>query len=273
MRPQPIRPSALYQGVPYEYAAIAPDSRLVFTAGACPLDPQGCVVAGERSELVRVWNVIEEGLGAARPPSTLLGVSLLGYPEQRSKQSPSPAQPPRCRSRAWAVNRESRHDPPHPSQSGQRPSAAGSDSRMQADRASRLSCPPPCVARRRAAFEPSASPPRSPPRSPPLEAAPSSSRPRPRTRRSRRTSARAASTRPRSCRSRGTDKPRSRPRRAPRHTVSPSVRVLHPTVLGVEPCSSPTCSPRRVERSPEHNSQRSRRSPNSGLSPFCWFIA
>jgi enamine deaminase RidA (YjgF/YER057c/UK114 family) len=120
MRSQPIRPSVLYQGVPYDYAAIAPDSRLVFTAGACPLDMQGCVVApgdyeaqarqaldnllvalaaadsgpeqilkttiyvvaSERAELARVWNVIAEGLGAARPPSTLLGVALLGYPEQ-----------------------------------------------------------------------------------------------------------------------------------------------------------------------------------------------
>lgn len=120
MRPQPVRGSALYPGVPYEYAAIAPDSRLVFTAGACPLDLQGrvvapgdyeaqarqaldnllvalaraasapeqilkttiYVVAAERAELVRVWNVIAEGLGAARPPSTLLGVAMLGYPEQ-----------------------------------------------------------------------------------------------------------------------------------------------------------------------------------------------
>jgi enamine deaminase RidA (YjgF/YER057c/UK114 family) len=120
MRPQALRPSALYPGVPYEYASIAPDSRLVFTAGACPLDLHGdvvapgdheaqarqaldnllvalatadsgpeqllkttiYVVAGERSELVRVWNVIAEGLGPARPPSTLLGVALLGYPDQ-----------------------------------------------------------------------------------------------------------------------------------------------------------------------------------------------
>jgi enamine deaminase RidA (YjgF/YER057c/UK114 family) len=40
------------------------------------------VVARERSELVRVWKVVEESFSAARPPSTLLGVSLLGYPDQ-----------------------------------------------------------------------------------------------------------------------------------------------------------------------------------------------
>lgn len=120
MHPQPVHPSGLCQVLPYDYAAVAPDSRLVFTAGACPLDPQGIVVgpgdheaqarqaldnllvtlaaagsgpeqilkttvyvvADDRSELVRVWDVVAEGLGAARPPSTLLGVALLGYPEQ-----------------------------------------------------------------------------------------------------------------------------------------------------------------------------------------------
>ena len=120
MRPQPVRSTALYLDTPYEYAAIAPDSRLLFTAGACPLDLQGhvvapgdheaqtrqaldnlllalaaadsgrqqilkttiYVVAAERSELARVWNVIAEGLSPAMPPSTLLGVTMLGYPEQ-----------------------------------------------------------------------------------------------------------------------------------------------------------------------------------------------
>lgn len=106
--------------MPYAYASIAPAGGLVFTAGACPLDPDGrvvapgdfeaqahqaldnllatlaaagadpalvlkttvYVVAGERSDLVRVWNVIAESFGDARPPSTLLGVAMLGYPEQ-----------------------------------------------------------------------------------------------------------------------------------------------------------------------------------------------
>ncbi len=106
----------LWQGAPYEYARGA--AGLVFTAGACPLDATGAVVAPgdydaqaeqavrnllaslathgadsdtllkttvyvvarERSDLVRVWNVVERHLGGA--PSTLLGVSVLGYPEQ-----------------------------------------------------------------------------------------------------------------------------------------------------------------------------------------------
>jgi enamine deaminase RidA (YjgF/YER057c/UK114 family) len=120
MRPEWIRPTTLYQGPPYEYGAIAPEARLVFTAGACPLDAEGrlvgpgdlevqaqqaldnllavladadsgpaqllkttvFVVTAVRSDLVRAWDVISKGLGDARPPSTLLGVTALGYPEQ-----------------------------------------------------------------------------------------------------------------------------------------------------------------------------------------------
>ena len=107
---------SLYPGTPYEYSATA--GGLVFTAGACPLDDEGrivapgdyekqaaravenlvsaleaagvraesllkttvYVVAGERSDLVRVWDVVAARLG--RVPSTLLGVSFLGYPDQ-----------------------------------------------------------------------------------------------------------------------------------------------------------------------------------------------
>jgi enamine deaminase RidA (YjgF/YER057c/UK114 family) len=106
----------LYPGTPYDYSAAA--QGLVFTAGACPLDERGTVVAPgdfeaqalravenllvalaqhavgpesllkttifvvarERSDLVRVWEVVSARLG--RAPSTLLGVSLLGYPDQ-----------------------------------------------------------------------------------------------------------------------------------------------------------------------------------------------
>jgi enamine deaminase RidA (YjgF/YER057c/UK114 family) len=120
MKPEPVNPPALYAGTPYDYAAVAPEGGLVFTAGACPLDAQGEVVApgdlqaqarqtldnlalalsaagssleqvlkttvyvagGDRSDLLRVWDVVEERFGAARPPSTLLGVSLLGYRDQ-----------------------------------------------------------------------------------------------------------------------------------------------------------------------------------------------
>ena len=110
----------LFRGTPYDYFAVAPESSLVFTAGACPLDAEGkivavgdhegqarqtlanlraalaeagssfehvlkstvYVVATDRAELVRTWNVVEETFAPHRPPSTLLGVSLLGYPDQ-----------------------------------------------------------------------------------------------------------------------------------------------------------------------------------------------
>jgi enamine deaminase RidA (YjgF/YER057c/UK114 family) len=107
---------SLYPGVPYNYSAAA--RGLVFTAGACPLDEHGAVVAlgdfegqalraaenllaalathavgpesllkttvfvvaRDRTDLVKVWDVVSSHLG--RAPSTLLGVSLLGYPDQ-----------------------------------------------------------------------------------------------------------------------------------------------------------------------------------------------
>jgi enamine deaminase RidA (YjgF/YER057c/UK114 family) len=107
---------SLYPGVPYNYSAAA--QGLVFTAGACPLDEHGAVVAPgdfegqalraaenllaamethavgpesllkttvfvvarDRTDLVKVWDVVSSRLG--RAPSTLLGVSLLGYPGQ-----------------------------------------------------------------------------------------------------------------------------------------------------------------------------------------------
>jgi enamine deaminase RidA (YjgF/YER057c/UK114 family) len=120
VRPQPVRVPSLFPDPPYEYAAVAPPARLVFTAGACPLDETGrvaepgnleaqssralanllatlaaagsspelilkttvYVVGHGRSDLVRVWNVIADGLAPQRPPSTLLGVAVLGYADQ-----------------------------------------------------------------------------------------------------------------------------------------------------------------------------------------------
>jgi enamine deaminase RidA (YjgF/YER057c/UK114 family) len=117
---QRISPPELYRDAPYHYATVAPAGSLVFTAGACPLDARGdvvepgdleaqtrraldnlavalaaagvgleqvlkttvYVVGADRSDLTRAWAVVEERLGAARPPSSLLGVSLLGYPDQ-----------------------------------------------------------------------------------------------------------------------------------------------------------------------------------------------
>jgi enamine deaminase RidA (YjgF/YER057c/UK114 family) len=106
----------LYPGVPYEYKSSS--DGLVFTAGACPLDAEGQVVgigdieaqavrsvenlfaalaeAGcnptdllkttiyvvgkDRSDLVSAWRAASSRLG--RAPSTLVGVSFLGYPDQ-----------------------------------------------------------------------------------------------------------------------------------------------------------------------------------------------
>jgi enamine deaminase RidA (YjgF/YER057c/UK114 family) len=109
----------LFPGVPYEYSSEIAAGSLVLTAGACPLDPNGKVVApgdhaaqaaraldnlltvlarhdlhaghlvrttvyvvGEREDLVAAWEVVRDGLAPHRPPSTLLGVSVLGYPDQ-----------------------------------------------------------------------------------------------------------------------------------------------------------------------------------------------
>jgi len=107
---------SLYPGTPYDYSATA--GGLVFTAGACPLDQKGRVVApgdferqavqtvenllaalaehnvtadallkttvfvasADRADLVRVWDTVSPRLG--RAPSTLVGVALLGYPDQ-----------------------------------------------------------------------------------------------------------------------------------------------------------------------------------------------
>jgi enamine deaminase RidA (YjgF/YER057c/UK114 family) len=115
-----VNPPELYAGTPYDYASVAPIGGIVFTAGACPLDADGTVVAPgdfeaqarrtldnlaialaaagssfeqvlkttvyvattDQADLVRVFDLVEERFAPARPPSTLLGVSVLGYPEQ-----------------------------------------------------------------------------------------------------------------------------------------------------------------------------------------------
>ncbi len=117
---QRINPPTLFDGAPYDYAIVAPAGRVVWTAGACPLDSAGTVVApgdleqqatrtldnlettlaaagssfgdvlkltvyvaaSDRSELVRVWRVVESRFRPSPPPSTLLGIALLGYPDQ-----------------------------------------------------------------------------------------------------------------------------------------------------------------------------------------------
>jgi len=121
VKPEFVSPASLYADAPYEYAAIAPEgARLVFAAGACPLNQAGDVVApgdyetqartalenlraaleaagsgldrvlkstvyvasSDRTNLVRAWRVVEDGFSPARPPSTLLGVAALGYDGQ-----------------------------------------------------------------------------------------------------------------------------------------------------------------------------------------------
>src|SRR5262245_26257175 len=120
MAPELIRADRLYDGVEYAYAAVAPLGSLVFTAGACPLDEAGRTVAtgdvraqarqcvanliealtaagtslgdvlkttvyvasADRTDLVAAWEEIRTAFGTHDAPSTLLGVSVLGYRDQ-----------------------------------------------------------------------------------------------------------------------------------------------------------------------------------------------
>ena len=116
-----VRSTDLTDKAPYAYAAVSPPgARLVFTAGACPLDAAGETVAPgdvaaqaeqvmqnlrialraagadldhvlkttvyvatqERAELVTAWEVVKRHFGSHDAPSTLLGVAVLGYPDQ-----------------------------------------------------------------------------------------------------------------------------------------------------------------------------------------------
>jgi enamine deaminase RidA (YjgF/YER057c/UK114 family) len=113
-----IRSSELSDVAPYAYAAVAHDvRRLVFTAGACPLDADGNTVAigdvagqaeqvmanlqvalreagaelgdvvkstvyvatQRQEDLLAAWDVVHRWFGEHAAPSTLLGVALLGY--------------------------------------------------------------------------------------------------------------------------------------------------------------------------------------------------
>jgi enamine deaminase RidA (YjgF/YER057c/UK114 family) len=115
-----VHSNRLFSGIPYAHAATAPQIGLIVTAGACPLDDQGRVVApgdiaaqmrqaldnlrialeessatmrdvlkttifvstSSRDDLVVAWNEVAGGFGDHNPPSTLLGVSVLGFPDQ-----------------------------------------------------------------------------------------------------------------------------------------------------------------------------------------------
>lgn len=114
-----VNPADLYGGTPYHYGSVVGPGAVLFTAGACPLDDDGAVVApgdfeaqahrtvdnleavlaeagagpgdlvrttvyvvGDQARLVEVWNVVAERLAPHQPPSTLLGVAALGYTNQ-----------------------------------------------------------------------------------------------------------------------------------------------------------------------------------------------
>ncbi|MDQ1127932.1 RidA family protein [Microbacterium sp. SORGH_AS_0888] len=113
--------SAELSPAPYAYASIVPaGSRLVFLAGACPLEKDGTtaavgdyagqaaqcietlrqalrdagagiedvvstrilVASARREDLGDVWDVVHEAFGEHDVPSTLLGVTVLGYAHQ-----------------------------------------------------------------------------------------------------------------------------------------------------------------------------------------------
>jgi enamine deaminase RidA (YjgF/YER057c/UK114 family) len=115
-----VRPRSLTASVPYAYAAVVPPGALVFTAGACPLAHDGSVTAlgdvagqaeqvmdnleatlaasgsgltrvvkstvyvasSDRADLVAAWEVVRSRMGDHDAPSTLVGVTVLGWPGQ-----------------------------------------------------------------------------------------------------------------------------------------------------------------------------------------------
>jgi enamine deaminase RidA (YjgF/YER057c/UK114 family) len=116
-----IRSASLSSVAEYAYAATAPaQSRLIFLAGACPLNEDGStaatgdyagqaaktienmrialadagasledvlstrvLVASTRQEdLVAAWEVVRHSFGDHDVPSTLMGVTVLGYKDQ-----------------------------------------------------------------------------------------------------------------------------------------------------------------------------------------------
>ncbi len=115
-----VRPAGLASTAPYAYAAVTDPGRMVFTAGAAPLDADGAVVAvgdvagqarqvvanlraalegagvglgdilkttvyvatADRDDLLAAWEVVRTALGDHEAPSTLVGVTVLGYADQ-----------------------------------------------------------------------------------------------------------------------------------------------------------------------------------------------
>ncbi|MEV0982663.1 Rid family hydrolase [Streptomyces sp. NPDC049915] len=116
-----IRSTALSDVAEYAYAATAPaESRLIFLAGACPLNDDGStaaigdyagqaakaienmqaaltasgaslkdvistrvlVASARREDLVAAWQVVRDSFADHDVPSTLMGVTVLGYKDQ-----------------------------------------------------------------------------------------------------------------------------------------------------------------------------------------------
>lgn len=116
-----IRSASLSGLAEYAYAATAPaNARLVFLAGACPLNGDGTtaapgdyagqaakafenmrtaladagasvedvlstrvlVASSRRDDLVAAWAVVRDAFGPHDVPSTLMGVTVLGYKDQ-----------------------------------------------------------------------------------------------------------------------------------------------------------------------------------------------
>lgn len=116
-----IRSSTLSNVAEYAYAATAPaESRLIFLAGACPLNDDGTtaaignyagqaakcienltqaladagagledvistrvlVASSNQADLVSAWQVVRDAFDTHDVPSTLMGVTVLGYAHQ-----------------------------------------------------------------------------------------------------------------------------------------------------------------------------------------------
>jgi len=116
-----IRSAELSDVAQYAYAATAPmEARLIFLAGACPLTPDGetaavgdyagqaavciqtlttalhaagatltdvistrvLVASSRQADLVSAWEVVRAAFGEHDVPSTLMGVTVLGYTDQ-----------------------------------------------------------------------------------------------------------------------------------------------------------------------------------------------
>ena len=118
---QLIRATTLSDVAEYAYAATAPkEARLIFLAGACPLNTDGTtaavgdyagqaavcietmkgalaaagagiddvintrvlVASSKQGDLGAVWQVVRDAFGEHDVPSTLMGVTVLGYDDQ-----------------------------------------------------------------------------------------------------------------------------------------------------------------------------------------------